>query len=47
MDSLQKKRPVDTLIYNNSEEWFYLFQEWTKGEGIDFILHKTAQEYAY
>jgi len=47
MDSLEKKRPVDTLTYDNSEEWFYLFQEWTKGEGIDFILRKTAQEYAY
>jgi hypothetical protein len=44
--SLQKKRPVDTLTYDNWEEWFYLFQEWTKGEGIDFVLRKTAQQYA-
>jgi hypothetical protein len=44
--SIQKKRPVDTLTHDNSEEWFYLFREWAKGEGMDFVLRKTAQEYA-
>jgi hypothetical protein len=47
MESLQKKRPVDILTPDNSEEWFYLFKEWAKGEGIDFVLRKTAQQYAY
>ena len=46
MDSIQKKRPVDTLTQDNSEEWFYLFREWAKGEGIDYVLRKTAQQYA-
>ena len=45
--SIQKKRPVDTLTHDNSEEWFYLFKEWAKGEGMDFVLRKTAQQYAY
>lgn len=46
MDStIQKKRPVDTLTRDNWEEWFYLFKEWTKGEGIDYVLRKTAQDY--
>jgi hypothetical protein len=44
--SIQKKRPVDTLTYENSEQWFYLFKKWAKGEGIDFVLRKTAQQYA-
>ena len=44
--SLLKRRPVDTLTYNNWEEWFYLFQEWSKGEGIDYILQKTVRQYA-
>jgi hypothetical protein len=45
--SLQKKRPVETLTYDNWEEWFYLFEEWAKGESIDFVLRKTVQQYAY
>lgn len=45
--SLHKKRPVDTLTYDNWEEWFYLFQEWSKGEGIDYVLRKTVRQYAY
>jgi hypothetical protein len=45
--SLQKKRPVETLNYDNWEQWFYLFGEWAKGEGIDFVLRKTVQDYAY
>jgi Reverse transcriptase (RNA-dependent DNA polymerase)/gag-polypeptide of LTR copia-type len=48
MDStILKKRPVDTLTYDNSEEWFYLFGEWSKGEGIDFVLRKTVHQYAH
>ena len=48
MDStLQKKRPVDTLTFDNWEEWFYLFFEWSKGEGIDYVLRKTVQQYAH
>jgi hypothetical protein len=45
--SLQKKRPVETLTYDNWEEWFYLFEEWAKGELIDFVLRKAAKQYAY
>jgi hypothetical protein len=44
--SIQKKRPVNTLTHDNWEEWFYLFKEWAKGEGMDFVLQKTAQQYA-
>jgi hypothetical protein len=46
MESIQKKRPVDTLTYENHEEWFFLFKEWTKGEGIDFVLRKSVEDYA-
>ena len=45
MESIQKKRPVDTLTYDNHEEWFFLFKEWAKGEGIDFILQKSPKDY--
>ena len=45
--SLQKKRPVEVLTYDNWEEWFYLLGEWAKGESIDFVLRKTVQQYAY
>jgi hypothetical protein len=37
--SLLKKRPVDTLTYDNWEEW-------SKGEGIDYVLRKTVRQYA-
>ena len=46
MESIQKKRPVDTLTYDNHEEWFFLFKEWAKGEGIDFVLRKSPEDYA-
>jgi len=45
--SLQKKRPVETLTYENWEQWFDLFGDWAKGEGIDFVLRKTVIEYCY
>jgi hypothetical protein len=45
--SLQKKRPVETLNYDNWEQWFDLFGDWAKGEGIDFVLRKTVIEYCY
>jgi hypothetical protein len=45
--SIEKKRPVGILTHDNQEEWFYLFKEWAKGEGIDYVLRKTAKEYAY
>ena len=45
MESIQKKRPVDTLTYDNHEEWFFLFKEWVKGEGIDFVLRKSLEDY--
>jgi hypothetical protein len=45
--SIEKKRPVGILTADNWEQWFYLFGEWTKGEGIDFVLRKTVHEYAY
>jgi hypothetical protein len=44
--SLLKRRPVDTLTYDNSEQWFYLFEEWSKGERLDFVLQKTVRQYA-
>jgi hypothetical protein len=43
--SLQKKRPVETLTYENWEQWFDLFGDWAKGEGIEFVLRKTVIEY--
>ena len=46
MELIQKKRPVDTLIYDNHKEWFFLFKEWAKGEGIDFVLRKSLEDYA-
>src|ERR1700722_18363421 len=45
--SLQKKRPVETLTYEYWEQWFDLFGDWAKGEGIDFVLRKTVIEYCY
>ena len=45
--STHKRKPVDTLTYDNWEEWFYLFQEWSKGEGIGYVLQKTVRQYAY
>ena len=42
-----RKRPVDTLTYTNWENWFSLFELWAQGEGIDFVLRKTATQYAY
>ena len=45
MESIQKKRPVDTLTYDNHEDWFFLFKEWAKGEGIDFVLQKSPEDY--
>jgi Reverse transcriptase (RNA-dependent DNA polymerase) len=47
ISSLQKKRPVETLTYENWEQWFDLFGDWAKGEGIDFVLRKTVIEYCY
>ena len=45
--SIEKKRPVGILTFDNWEQWFDFFGEWTKGEGIDFVLRKTVYEYAY
>ena len=45
--SIEKKRPVGILTFDNYEQWFDLFGEWTMGEGIDFVLRKTVYEYAY
>ena len=45
MELIQKKRPVDILIYNNHEEQFFLFKEQVKGEGIDFVLQKSPEDY--
>jgi hypothetical protein len=45
--SIEKKRLVGILTFDNWEQWFDLFGEWTKGEGIDFVLRKTVYEYAY
>jgi hypothetical protein len=44
--SLLKRRPVGALTYDNSEQWFYPFQEWSKGEGADYVLRKTVRQYA-
>ena len=45
--SIKRKQPVDILTYNNQEDWFYLFTEQARVEGIDYILRKTVWDYAY
>ena len=40
-----KKRPVDILTHKNWREWFQLIELYFAGEELDFVLHKTEEEY--
>ena len=42
---MTKKRPVDILTHKNWREWFQLIELYFAGEELDFILHKTEEEY--
>ena len=44
-ENLTKKRPVDILTYKNWREWFQLIELYFAGEELDFVLHKTEEEY--
>jgi len=44
-EKMAKKRPVDILTRENWREWFKLLELHFIGEGLDFVLHNTEEEY--
>src|SRR5438045_8401465 len=44
-ETMTKKRLVDTLTHKNWREWFQLIELYFAGEELDFVLHKTEEEY--
>ena len=44
-ETITKKRPVDILTHKNWREWFQLIELHFIGEGLDFVLHQTKEEY--
>jgi hypothetical protein len=44
-DNLAKRRLVDILTHKNWREWFQLIKLYFAKEELDFILHKTEEEY--
>ena len=44
-ETMTKKRPVDILTHKNWREWFQLIELYFAREELDFVLHKTEEEY--
>ena len=44
-ETMTKKQLVNTLTHKNWREWFQLIELYFAGEELDFILHKTEEEY--
>ena len=44
-ETITKKQLVDILTHKNWREWFQLIELYFAGEELDFVLHKTEEEY--